>query len=416
MRSINILFVATCLLAVATFAVAFDRPCNISPSLIPVCATGVSPTKNATTNCPTCRIACTLAQLQSCNVTALPTCNDDKEPELNGCCVTCKPAEVVCTSDKLDACRHAYSTLPVCATNTTAVFNKTSCCYNCRLAAPAPALKPDTSGRCTKDQFEACITTAPVCAQGEVSEKNKTQQCCPTCKRPERLCSKEELITCRNNTPACSSTQLPIYTNGECCPSCHLTRPNCTATCPTGTVCVRRLPDSATGAPRDPTCRNVTVAKLFFRASDAIRRAVIGNVSCDQLVDMVKEIVQRFCDKNENVDVCATYQESFNNLVASVNSTCRPSADGTVPVEVIVPAPVNAGSSSAAARLLSNVFATFASTSTSAATQVAAAVADPEAASGYAVTLEGTTSAATTVTSSVIFSTVLAVVAIAFRL
>lgn len=413
MRSFTILLVATCVLALSTLALAENRPCSIAPALLPACVGTQQPVRNSTTNCPSCRIACTLNQLKACANTTLRTCAANEEPELEACCVTCKPAEVRCTETQLETCKNSHATLPVCANTTAPVFNQTSCCYNCRPAPPAPALKPDNSGRCNKDQFEACIAAAPVCASGEVPDRNKTQQCCPTCKRPERLCSKEDLVQCRATTPACTSTEVPVSTDGQCCPSCHLTRPNCTATCPTGTVCVRRLANPTTGAPRDPTCRNVTVAKLFFRAANATRHAIIANISCDQLVDMVKEIVQRFCDKNENADTCSTYKESFDNLYASVGTTCQANADGTVPVQVTVPAPVDGGAPASAVNLLSTAFASFGSSSTSASAQVVSAVADTEAADGYAVSVNET-SAATGTILSMATTAILAVVAVVF--
>lgn len=320
MRTIFVILIIS-LLAIAVAADGDNnnnqkKTCN---KLVPPCASGVAPTVDNTTNCPSCQpMNCNSDRVQQCskNMSAsLPTCSDGTQPYLNSttCCPSCVPRVVVCTKDKIQACQGL--TLPTCANNTSPVFNSTSCCYSCSPAPPPPQLRP-VDGKCNISQFQACVNSTSVCADGEEPSQNSSFSCCGSCVRPQRLCTKEAVAACRATITPCNGTS-PYFLAGSCCPTCYIPFPRCNVSCPDGQMCVNRANDPVTGNATAPTCRNVTIANFLFNITDPGRRATIANLTCEQLADLFAEIVERFCDKNQNSVNCTAYAETINNLYPS---------------------------------------------------------------------------------------------------
>jgi len=157
-----------------------------------------------------------------------------------------------------------------------------------------------------------CLTAnLDICAVGEFPFRNETTQCCPSCRRPETLCPKNTVIECYRNLRVCAATESPAYVPGECCPTC-VTPPTCGITCPTG-VCVPRL--------SGPVCLPIVVANVNITAFNG---SFSINLGPTDVVILIREIIQRFCEKNENRNICSIYADSvadFDTILKAATVT-----------------------------------------------------------------------------------------------
>jgi len=145
-----------------------------------------------------------------------------------------------------------------------------------------------------------CLTASlDICQPGEFPYRNETTQCCPSCRRPETLCPKNTVIQCYRNIRPCAVAESPAYVPGECCPTCFPPPPTCGLTCATGSVCIPRI--------SGPVCLPIVVATVTVTAFNSSFNVTLGPTD---IVILIREIIQRFCEKNENRPICAIYADS----------------------------------------------------------------------------------------------------------
>lgn len=267
---------------------------------------------------------CTDAQKQACknNYNSLPICAAGTlpQPVPATCCVSCRPAPLPqrCTDSDEDKCEKViWPTLPTCPQGVEPSFNRTTCCTNCRRSPPPSNARPDNSGKCSLSALNACISSVGVCDDDQKPLFNKSE-CCPNCiKAPELKCNISAVIDCKQNQPPCATGQEPAVVAGSCCRSCLPAAPTCTPACSANQICVRRDNDTLALADRPTQCRNkkVVAFKVAVRATvSAIVRAAFQGYSCDDIANLLKDIVQRFCSQNVNADRCDKFSDLISNL------------------------------------------------------------------------------------------------------
>lgn len=341
-----------------------DRTCTLDQTAIPVCAAGVSPVFDRSTKCYSCRsssgrIGCTEAQVQACKSIVPPPCAVGEQPTRNDttCCPTCRLVQAPCSNLQQQLCRGNLTQLPTCEVGAFPQFSTSTCCQDCRRDASQQEGSASVGDRCTSAQFATCLANSPLCQNGQTPQR-VTGQCCPTCKRPERQCSPADVIACRASTRKCTAGELPAFTSADCCPTCIPDKGNCSATCTSPQICVPT--SNNTGRCRFPGA----IVRLI------LRNGVDRIPDCTHIVDLTQEIVNRFCEKNENAAVCDTSNVRDDIAGLVLRSCTRSGAQNeTTEVALTVPSDSNSGLSRRDASSSSQL--------------VLSAIADPDSTSGF---------------------------------
>jgi len=140
-----------------------------------------------------------------------------------------------------------------------------------------------------------------VCQPGEIPRRVETDFCCPSCKRPEDLCAKDDVIACFRNIPDCLPEQQPVTLSGGCCPICRPRFiPACTPACSGNTTCIFG--------------RNGTVCVPIRRLFYIIHHLAGTNLSTADIVIWLKEVVQRYCANANNALTCAKFSTTALDL------------------------------------------------------------------------------------------------------
>jgi len=251
---------------------------------------------------------------------SLAWCDEGVLPQRDGCCATCKPAEITCTEELKTACRNDYTTLPECGPiiEGESIFNPETCCVTCRKTSTD---KPVSE--CTREDFLACIESTSECV-GTEEPFRLPGQCCASCKRPSLNVPLLDVAKCAA-VPDCAAGEKPFYVRGDAglfsCPSCNKPRLNCT--CGNGNVCTRA-----------GECRRSKVVKLFMKAKQDAQRAELKNATPKEVRMMLIEITKRFCDQTKNAERCASNLES---LISGL--TCSISRAGDSSSEIVAEVP-----------------------------------------------------------------------------
>jgi len=105
-------------------------------------------------------------------------------------------------------------------------------------------------------------------------------------------------VNCLANARTCAAGEVPTFVLGECCRTCIPAPPVCLPSCAANYTCI----GARTASLCVPTRRFHFLLAAFIRfAADAIR-------------DLIGEIVQRFCERNENKDVCLRFGRNDEEL------------------------------------------------------------------------------------------------------
>lgn len=290
----------------------------------PDCSAGQFPKLEQ--GCLTCKIPvslCTPTQFTACQAKELPSCAVGEKPVRNSdCCLSCQPVTSGCGSltdlfSRTTKCATEFSSLPECAVGSVPKFNTDTCCLTCRVA-----IKPPAGPVCTLDEFKACMQAVTECAAGETP--TKTNGCCMSCRRPERKCSFIEAVKDCSTIPVCGEGEKPAPVVGSCCASCRpqRPRPTCSPVCGDNQLCVRTKTGTA--------CRDAPIRNLALGADAAIRTVLADK---DRARTAILEMVQRFCDKPENAQICTLISKLRDRLVVK---SANEDATGMVSVSVAV--------------------------------------------------------------------------------
>jgi len=295
--------------------------CNVSPEVIRICNPGETPAPTPS-GCASCRPSngetgtpfCTPTALLNCvNILpSLPACGLVIPIRTSDCCITCLPtaAEFNCSRVQLDACVVALPGLRLCAALEVPAFDRDTCCRTCR--RPDPPILP-IANKCVPTQTQACMTVVDTCKPGEVPIRTETNQCCPTCKRSESLCAKDDVVTCVRSIRPCVVNEFPLYIAGECCPTCVIAPPPCTTPCPTGSVCVFRKNITSCVPTK-------TIVVVVLRVNTNVTIPLDPTLLPTDIRTIIREVVQRFCERNENAAVCTAFAHIVEDLDALLNS------------------------------------------------------------------------------------------------
>lgn len=284
------------------------------------CADGARPSKSLD-GCPTC-LPKAFDKKKCSGVKCMKpsTCASGVQParKPDGCCITCTPAKIPkCTKEQKTACQASIDSLIVCsaADDPKSSFNVDTCCMTCKRPARADANK-----KCTKDDFKTCMDTAPECGAEEEPLREKGQ-CCVSCRRPARDSPLREVGKC-GNVPQCAANESPVRvkddTGAFACPTCKPPRPVCSPACTTGQICARSK-DAIT-----QSCKAKKRMKLKLKAKvgDAATKAFFASATPDEMKATLQEVVNRYCDKEENAEKCDKYQDTVNDgMELSITST-----------------------------------------------------------------------------------------------
>jgi len=151
------------------------------------------------------------------------------------------------------------------------------------------------------------MASVDTCKPGEVPIRTEANQCCPTCKRSESLCAKDDVVACARNIRLCASDEIPVYIAGECCPTCIITPPPCVPTCTAGNVCVFRKNVSS--------CVPIkTTVVIILRFSNNKTISLDPTELPTDIRIIIREVVQRFCERNENQAVCSSFAHTVEDL------------------------------------------------------------------------------------------------------
>ena len=280
-----------------TYNIANDeRTCTLDILSFPRCAFGEKPVYDRATRCYSCRSSygrpmCADNATALCLKSTPRVCNKGERPAVNEttCCSTCRLEEPLCTLDQIRDCTGNYSSLPLCPLGSFPHFDHGSCCANCRRDPILEEGRPPGAGEaCPQAQFDSCIARTPICHIDETPSRSPVL-CCPSCKRPERQCSLVDVVSCRANVRLCAYGELPTIVDGDCCPSCRPAPGNCSMPCNTSNqVCVPNKSGNY-------TCRypGPSVGITLTSGVDKLP-------NCSNVLDLLHEIVMRFCEKNDN--------------------------------------------------------------------------------------------------------------------
>lgn len=380
----------------AMFNVVSDtRTCTLDPATIPDCAANEIPTLVRATKCYSCRVdngraGCSDAQVAACKASVPPPCIAGQSPARNAssCCPTCRLVQAVCSPQQQQLCQGNISglLLPACDVGVSPTFNPTTCCVDCRRDPSQQEGGVTTGQRCSQAQFDSCLTNSPVCANGETPAR-VTGACCPSCKRPERQCSAADVIACRTSQRTCAAGELPASTGTDCCPTCIPARANCSTACNATQVCTQMADGSA-------RCRFAgTLVRL------ALRKGADAVPACGQLVPLIQEIVNRYCDKNDNAAACDAVgvQDDVSGLTLQ---SCVRSGANNESADVVLAVPADTQS---------NIQRR---SSSSSAALVTEASSDPSATSGMSVSSSEASSSSSSNTTPIIVGAVVGGVAL----
>jgi hypothetical protein len=127
--------------------------------------------------------------------------------------------------------------------------------------------------------------------------------------------------------PTCPAGTRPSYVLGDCCPSCIPAPPICTTACAANEVCIPQK-DVTTGV-RAPACR--ARDPLKFKLAAKLRALFAGLTDADVRA-FIKELIERFCEKNEVSDACKRFRDEIDGLSVDVATLSDMSVDVTVNV------------------------------------------------------------------------------------
>ena len=290
---------------------------------IPLCSSGVAPALNSTGGCPTCLPSdgraggCTNDKLAACfsAETLLPDCPSGQPPSRNpdSCCLNCKPvatntinARICDPTSKavIDNCiNNIIPKLRICEIGETRAFNISNCCVTCNMPATAtiitppptssPSDKSSAASRCTREEVSDCIESMPICGIND-SPLNLPSQCCPSCTRPQSICSPNLVVSCVNTTRPCLTGEAPSFVLGECCPTCLAAPPifpTCSPACAASAICTTLVQNGTFKA----TCSPVSTVELLFNSTDTAKQYQLSNYDFRTMRVFLNEIITRYC-------------------------------------------------------------------------------------------------------------------------
>lgn len=296
--------------------------CNKDTSQIPLCQENVNPSLDQY-NCPTCqprngRVGaenCTKQDFENCLPTfnALPPCNQNGgEIRRAGCCLSCRfPQDPFCSQNLLEDCD--LENLPDCEINEVPRWNRTSCCRTCK--------RPSPSVPCTNELIRSCFARAPICEDGEIPVP---RGCCRSCVPPDVKCDRVVTARCRATNRLCASNERPVLIRGECCPTCRLPPPTCAPSCANDQICIR-----------DENENNVCRPRFSIRR--ILRRIANADLTCDELVELIRTILERYCSINRSSNQQAACEQLKRYLRFLYLEKCERTDNGDYDFELAGP-------------------------------------------------------------------------------
>jgi hypothetical protein len=142
--------------------------------------------------------------------------------------------------------------------------------------------------------------------------------------------------------------------------------------------------DATTGA-RVPTCRSRE--QLKFKVAARLRAIFAGLTEAD-VRRFIKELVERYCDKNEAADACKRYRDEIDGMSIDVATL----SDNSVDVTVNVPKPRSTTPNNGI-RGMNTRFTTFAASDSPSAVVTAALTDGERTSDGLTVTYSNSASA-----------------------
>lgn len=312
-----------------------DKKCDMNALKdIATCDANVKPVRPPAGSCPTCLPNPFEDKCMTVRCAAPSVCTADQRPSKVNCCLTCLPKKPTCNDVTRMACKARMKdpAFPVCPTeirgeplSPSKYFDRDTCCPKCK--PPAPVQPPVA---CTKELFKMCLNETRLCEADEKPMKVEGQ-CCPSCFRKARLAPLRDVAKC-GKVPDCEGNQRPIFVRGDdetfTCPVCKPVKPACQPACDDAQVCV----------PSDAGAKCMLKKKTVVKIKSLVKKTIefLKAAEEEELKAMIKEVVQRFCDKTQNADRCELFKEK---LLAGLKCTIknRGSDDG-VEVEVEAPA------------------------------------------------------------------------------
>jgi len=277
---------------------------------VPKCEESEEPTYEE--GCPDCRkIYCTKEKIEAwgklafSDQSATKECELGEEPVRNteACSLSCiRPSQDRCTDEDKQECRK--NRIQPCddVEEFKSAFDPTTCCFLCSRPEVDTTEKPQIENerlRCNEAQFKTSVQHVSVCQEDQRPEWD-IKHCGPSCNRPERQCTKEQVARCYSNRPFCEPKQKPQILKLECCKSCKPEPKTCDPECENGFICTEK------------GCRS-SVKRTF-------KIAIVKKELCDEIVDMsedtealstwrewIGETVNRFCEKTTNQNRCQRY-------------------------------------------------------------------------------------------------------------
>ncbi|KNC48334.1 uncharacterized protein AMSG_04784 [Thecamonas trahens ATCC 50062] len=310
--------------------VSCTRPpiCNATAS-IPPCSASTPPTIDTRSGCPSCRLAGGELACRS-STCSMSQCAANTEPSPdsgNLCCLTCRPRPR-CDPKQ---CEASFDMLRACDAGEEPIFESDSCCPSCRIQ-DADAVLPAPDGTCTREQRAACASARPMCEPTETPVFARGSACCATCRRPLATCSLDDVAACATTIRDCEDGEESVMLKESCCPSCKPAAPSCAPACDESSqICGLRANATSTA----PTCLNVDSVTFEIEGTTPAANTVLSQFAVDNVRALLLELVDRYCDAVDNIDVCAVYRDA---VVTSARCALN-SAAGATPIQVTCKVP-----------------------------------------------------------------------------
>jgi len=245
------------------------------------------------TFCPPCyrktvRGECTEDQGKECKQKIeggqIRQCDEDEHPGIENCCVTCIAKRECKPMDELKPCASLED-----------VVGKYGC-WSCR---PSAVMRPSNDD-CTSMQFREYKKLVPECTATEKPQLNRSMLTCgPSCVRAASKKHLLEVIACKKQLPQCKdddTSKRNFFLPGQACPLCEPKRPGCPVKCDGNKVCVR-------GRQKDKKC--VRKRRIVLRiVLKKILRSGLHNISKSDMTGILKELLQRYCERNAQESRC----------------------------------------------------------------------------------------------------------------
>lgn len=202
----------------------------------------------------------------------------------------------------------------------------------CRSCAP-DAPKRDEGKKCSIQDFRTCKENTPSCdVEEEPLTDDENRRCCPPCVRPASKVHLLRVIACRKLLPECDdddSSKRSTFLPGDACPICEPKRPACAKACGAKSVCIRGRRDGEIVKKCVRKRRIKMILKLRPNVTEAIRSA-----DKETMTRVLKEFVERFCERNGEAVRCAKFKEKIQESLECTKKKNREGSDDEIEIEV----------------------------------------------------------------------------------